>query len=235
MEPEQSLQGDEELQKSAHPSMWSYFPLYLIGLFITFATLNLSVIAAGLAVLALSELHRRGNRYFVTSDRVIREFKFLRRDSQEATTDLISDVSIDQSLNQRLLSIGDVHVKTASGENIDFGGVKTPGEMKSEISRVKTKEKNDPQKVEVVEDKIKCPNCGDKVSESSEYCPSCGARLETDEKVDLDRLLDQTIAEIKEDFKARDIEAEKVIETEKKDKNRKTLIEWLEDRKETGE
>lgn len=235
MEPEQSLQEDEELEKSAHPSMWSYFPVYLIGLFITFATLNPSIIAAGLGVLAVSELHRRGNRYFVTSDRVIREFKFLKRDSQEATLDLISDVSIDQSLNQRLLKIGDVHVKTASGENIQFGGVKTPGELKSEISKVKTREKNEPQEVEMVEDKIKCPNCGDKVSSDSDYCSSCGARLDTSDEVDLERLLDQTIAEIKDDFKARDIDAGELIEAEKEGKQRKTLIEWLENRKETGE
>lgn len=235
MEPEQSLQEDEGLEKSAHPSMWSYFPVYLIGLFITFATLNASIIAAGLAVLAVSELHRRGNRYFITSDRIIREFRFLKRDSQEATLDLISDVSIDQSLNQRLLSIGDVHVKTASGENIQFGGVKTPGEMKSEISRVKTREKNDPQEVEVVEDKIKCPNCGDKVSEDSEYCPSCGARLDTSEEVDPDRLLDQTIAEIKDDFKARNIDAEKLVKAEKEGKNRKTLLKWLKNREDEDE
>ncbi len=235
MEPEQNLQEDEELVKSAHPSMWSYFPVYLIGLFITFATLNLSIIASGLAILAVSELHRRGNRYFITTDRVIREFRFLKRDSQEATTDLISDVSIDQSLNQRLLKIGDVHVKTASGENIRFGGVKKPGEIKSKISKVKTREKNEPQEVEVVNDKVECPNCGDKVSSDSDYCSSCGARLETGEKVDLDTLLDQTIAEIKDDVKARDLEVESIIEAEKDGKKRKTLIEWLENRKDEEE
>jgi len=233
MEPEQSIQEDEEILNSAHPSMWSYFPLYLISIFITFATIKTPVIATGVLMFIVFDLHRRGNRYFVTSNRVIREFRFLKRDSQEASTDLISDVLINQSLNQRLLGIGDVHVKTASGENIEFRGVNKPGDMKSEITDVKNKEKNNPQKVEIVEeDTIKCLNCGEEVSETSDYCSNCGANIQDQRGINTDRILDQTIKEIKDDAQAREIDYGKLIDAEEEGKDRKTLIKWLEKQEE---
>lgn len=217
MEPEQELKEDERVEISARPSPWSYLTAYLLGLFLLFMTLKPLTVIAGFLLLVVVDLHRRGNRYFVTNDRIIREFKFLKRDSQEATTDLISDVSINQSLNQRMVHIGDVHVKTASGEDIKLSGVKHPGSVKSEVSTVKNREKNSPQEVKVVED------------ENGRYCPNCGEKLDDREDISAEKILDQPMGDAKEDIKALDTDIEELIEAEEEEKNRKTMIDWLEE------
>lgn len=235
MKPEQELQEDEEILVSVHPSPWSYLLAYVVGIF-TFLPYLISGVMVSTAFLGggliiVSELHRRGNRYFVTNERVIREYRFLKRNSQEATLDLISDILINQSPAHRLIGIGSVDIKTASSENINLRGVKRPGKLQSEISSAKSEDRKSPDKVEIVEDEKVCPQCDNEISDSDNYCPECGANLEDSEEINAEKFVDQTISEVKDEVNSRDLDIEELIEAEKKGKNRGTLIAWLEDQK----
>lgn len=190
----------------------------------------------GVLVWIIAEIHRRGHKYFITNERVIREFKFLSRDTEEATFDLITDTAIDQPLLYRMAGIGDVHVKTASGGVIEFAGISNPKNVKNHIAKSKHRDKNEVQKVEMVENgKTEyCPDCGEEVSSSSTYCSNCGHQIKDNDKgeIDYSKMLEGSIQEVKEDIKSlKEPDYTEIINKEKENKNRKTLIDWLEERK----
>ncbi|PIV12797.1 MAG: hypothetical protein COS47_00605 [Candidatus Nealsonbacteria bacterium CG03_land_8_20_14_0_80_36_12] len=232
--PEGGLEQGESVKKFFRPSYAKYLVWYIIGFFGLFL-----YIIPGLVIFLIAELHRRSHRYFITNQRVIKEFKLLRRDIDQSTFDLITGVSINQSLIERMFGMGTVIVKTASGEVITFKDISSPNDVKNVIVSSKHKDKNKVQKVEVVGKegggKKYCPDCGDEISPSSKFCPSCGHKL-TKEKKDKNiekYILKGTIEEIKDDVKELDNpDYDKLIKLEKSNKNRKSLIDWLKEQKE---
>ncbi|QGA80056.1 PH domain-containing protein [Candidatus Nanohalobium constans] len=235
MEPEGGLHEGESVKKHFTPSPWKYLGWYLLGLIL------LPLMLIGVIVWIIAEIHRKGHKYFITNERVIREFKFLSRDTTEATFDLITETSIDQPLGYRMLNIGDVNVKTASGQVIEFGAIPNPKNAKNQITEAKHRDKNEVQKVEMVEngDTEYCQDCGEEVSSSSTYCSSCGHKIEKEQSkkeeksIDYSTMLKGSIQEVKDDIKAlEDPDYAEIIEEEKQNKERKTLIEWLEGKEE---
>ncbi len=231
MEPEGGLQRGESVKTFCRPSPWQYSAWYVLGV------LLMPFMFLGLPVIIIAELHRRGNRFYVTSDRVIREFRFLSRNTEEATFDLVTDISIDQSLVARSLNLGNVNINTASGEVIEFTGVKNPKNLKNILTKSKHRERNSVQQVEMVnsEGTSYCPDCGEKVSNSSKFCSNCGHRLESSEpnkKPDTEKVLKGSIPEVKDDVRSMDSpDIENFEQKEKNGKNRKTLLDWLEKQK----
>lgn len=231
MEPEGGLHKGESVKKHFTPSPWKYTGWYILGV------LLLPFMFIGAIVWVIAEIHRRGHKYFITNERVIREFKFLSRDTTEATFDLITETSIDQPLAYRMANIGDVNVKTASGEVIEFAGIPNPKNAKNQITQAKHRDKNEVQKVEMVEngETEYCTDCGEEISSSSKYCSNCGHKIEEDreEETDYSKMLEGSIQEVKDDVKAlEEPEYDEIISEEKENKDRKTLIEWLEEKQE---
>lgn len=182
-EPEDGLQENEELKEFFRPSPWIHAHKYLIalifgavsiatGYFIDPVILPLSILAfTGFAVV---ELHRRGHKFFVTDERVVRQFKFIEKKFDQGTFDLVTDISVSQNLLQRILKIGTIHVNTASGEKIPFETVKNPRKIKKSIIEAK----HMATASEKLQENITCPECGEEYPKSAEYCQNCGAELE---------------------------------------------------------
>jgi len=192
LEPEGGLQDGESVRVFFRPSRWIYTPWYFIGLAAAIGVFTVleplrwffnpntvlygigmvfTSLVAGLAVLVTAELHLRGHKFFVTDERVVRQFKFFEISFDQGTFDLITDVNVNQNLVERILRIGDVRVSAASGEVILFRGVRSPREIKNHITEAKH------DYGETDEDLQECEECGETVSESDNYCPKCGEEL----------------------------------------------------------
>lgn len=74
----------------------------------------------GLSMLISSEISTRGWTYYITDQRVIKEFVLLKTDTKSARFDRIAHVSPDQGLLDRLFGAGSVSIKTAGTSGTDF-------------------------------------------------------------------------------------------------------------------
>lgn len=94
-------------------------------------------------------------------------------------------------------------------------------------------------------DQIACPACGGSVDLYADECPYCGHKKgdtppgtdqtsEPDDDadaVDYEELAQDTIASIKDRFEEEQIDLDRLLEVEKQNKNRKTLIAWIEEQR----
>ena len=179
-EPEDGLQKNERVKKFFRPSPWHYTTQYLLGLllipltaliwhFINRTAVLMLIFFVG--VISTTELYRRGHKFFVTNERVVKQFKFFEKRFNQGTFDLVTDISVSQNILQRILKVGTIKVNTASGENIKFRGVKHPRAIKNSITEAKhDKHQRDPKKE-------KCENCEAENPDSSNYCSDCGEEL----------------------------------------------------------
>lgn len=187
--PAGGLQKGESIKEFFNPSPWHFHIYYFLGALIfllgipisTFTAAGGVIILFGLALILMTELYRRGHRYYITTQRLIREKTFLAREIREMTYDLVTNVTFQQTLMARILRIGTVMVQTASGEVFSFSGVSEPDRIKAGIMRQKQAFLEAPKPVVIVgREKVKynyCPNCGTKLSARVKYCPNCGMKL----------------------------------------------------------
>ena len=183
------LNPGEHVTEFLNPSPWVVWIGYFSGVLFLIFGLVIPLLffyfwIGGVFLLLVTELVRRGTKYYVTNQRCIKEYTFLNRTNYEAFYDLITNVTFQQTLGARALGIGTVHVQTASGESFTFAGVSDPSRVKSTIIREKQLFLEKPQTVIMVADYTKgeekltyCPNCGYKYEDDPRYCPSCGSQL----------------------------------------------------------
>ena len=185
------LQKGESVKEFFIPSRWRFFVQYGLGILLIFMGIAIGAILAGagavfvllgLGLILLTELYRKGHRYYITNQRLISEITFLGRQVREMTYDLVTNVTFQQTLAARILGIGTVTVQTASGEIFSFSGVSEPDRIKAGIMRQKQAFIEAPKPVVIVgRGKVKynyCPNCGTKLGAKVNYCPNCGVEIE---------------------------------------------------------
>jgi hypothetical protein len=174
-----SLNPGEEVIEFLNPSVWHRFWVgYFFGVLFIVLGLILGLIISlcyifcigGLFLIPLTELMRRGTKYYVTNQRCIEEYTFFEREIYEAAYDLVTNVSLNQTLNERILDIGTIHIQTASGKSLIFSGINKPSKVKSAIIGEKQLFLEKPQRVIPIFDYTK----GEK---KPTYCPNCGSRL----------------------------------------------------------
>lgn len=73
------------------------------------------LVIAAASGMALTELYRRGHRYFITNYRIITRRGFIRREERDLIYDRITDVYVSQGLLGRIFNFGTVIPTTASG------------------------------------------------------------------------------------------------------------------------
>lgn len=147
--PSGGLREDETIVGVYHPCWWGYLGWYIFGVFfIFFLGLPITFFAAGVGVillilggliLLLTELTKRGHRYFVTNQRVIDEFKFITRKVRTADYKLIADAGISQRVWGRIFHYGNIDVRTASGQPLDLKSVRRPEVLQQTIMEIKGK------------------------------------------------------------------------------------------------
>ena len=153
--PSGGLRENETIVGVYHPCWWGYLGGYIISvLFILLLGLPLLVVGVGVAVIflilgglifLLTELTKRGHKYFVTNQRVIDEFKFITRKVRTADYKLIADAGISQGLWGRIFHYGNIDVRTASGQPLDLKSVRRPEVLQQTI--METKRKSEKEKI----------------------------------------------------------------------------------------
>jgi uncharacterized membrane protein YdbT with pleckstrin-like domain len=147
------LEPGEDIIYEGHPSWRSTFGFYILGLLVAVAAAVIAYFAAdksvGLAVavgaavfivvLVVGWLRRITTRYLITSRRLQIRRGILSKNVEETRIDRVVDVTVRQSLGQRMLAIGDVDFDNASAQQGDlfrFAGIGSPHEVTRAVNRV---------------------------------------------------------------------------------------------------
>lgn len=118
----------EEILYTMKPSRFVHFWWYVVGIFLSWALI-------GILIIVIVELLRKGNTYYITSDRVVHEFTFVSRKISSSPYSRVQDIHLTQSLPERIAKIGTVHINTAGTNSIEieFKGVDDPHNVKKAI------------------------------------------------------------------------------------------------------
>jgi uncharacterized membrane protein YdbT with pleckstrin-like domain len=147
------LHPGEHVIYEGHPSWRSTFGFYVLGLLVAAAAAVIAYFAAdkstGLAVgvgvgvfvvvLLVGWLRRITTRYLITSRRLQIRRGILSKNVEETRVDRVVDVTVRQSVWQRVLMIGDVDFDNASAQQGDlfrFAGISSPNEVTQAVNRV---------------------------------------------------------------------------------------------------
>src|ERR671932_1844828 len=143
----------ERVIYEGHPSWRSTFGFYVLGILVAAAAGAIGYFAAdkdagvataaGIAVLAIvlivGWLRRITTRYLITNRRLQIRRGILARNVEETRVDRVVDVTVRQSIWQRMLAIGAVDFDNASAQQGDlfrFTGIASPHEITRAINRV---------------------------------------------------------------------------------------------------
>lgn len=99
------------------------------------AGIGLALLAISLFGLTMLELVRRADRIALYEDGLAREYKLLSTKVTFAEYESVQDIEVSQSLVERLLGIGTLHVNTSGshGQEIVFRGVRNPHRLEEAI------------------------------------------------------------------------------------------------------
>ena len=128
----EELHKGEKIEKELGIHPLEYLGFYVLGI-----VLALTVVGAiiGIPIIIITELIRRGNKYYITDKRIIHQFTFLSRKTSSAFYDKIQDIHFTQGVSERIFGIGKIHINTAGTHLIEivFKGVQNPISVKRMI------------------------------------------------------------------------------------------------------
>ena len=147
------LHPGEHVIYEGHPSWRSTFGFYFLGVIVAAAAAAIGYFAAdksggvaaaaGIAVLVIvlvvGWLRRITTRYLITNRRLQIRRGILSKNVEEARVDRVVDVTVRQSVWQRVLLIGDVDFDNASAQQGDlfrFAGISGPHDITRAINQV---------------------------------------------------------------------------------------------------
>jgi len=133
VEEEQNIETEDEILWENWQSWKEFLGLLALGFVLLF------FYGVGLIVLFYVLVERYSRLYFITSYRAVCRVGILSRDVSEIDIIDVRDISIHQTLWQRMLRIGDVELSSAGrpGVEVTFTGVKYPQEVVEIVRRRK--------------------------------------------------------------------------------------------------
>ena len=133
MAGEIELRDGEESVYQGHPSWRALASFYLLGLLVALAVVLVVAVAIGetaigivlgvviaAVVLVVGYLRRVFTRYVITSQRLRISHGIVSRKVQETRLDRVQNVNFDQSVIDRMLSVGSVDFDTAGTDDSEF-------------------------------------------------------------------------------------------------------------------
>ena len=133
MAGEIELREGEESVYQGHPSWRALASFYLLGLLVALAVVLVVAVAIGetaigivlggviaAVVLVVGYLRRVFTRYVITSQRLRISRGIVSRKVQETRLDRVQNVNFDQSVVDRMLSVGSVDFDTAGTDDSEF-------------------------------------------------------------------------------------------------------------------
>ncbi len=103
--------------KELHPHRFGYIGFYFGGLVLIGlgAGFMIELIGVGILVIALGEIFRRAETYYVLDNGVSHGYKLVGSYRKFASYEKIQNLAVTQSLLEQLLGIGTLHIDTAGG------------------------------------------------------------------------------------------------------------------------
>lgn len=131
------FRDDESVINKISPSRGSYLIIWYIFSIVT-------IFPIGIFVLPFLEIYVRANTYYLTTERVLSEYKFLSKNQTSIPYEQITDLSPRSSFFNRILGCGTVHVQTAGADvtEVKLENIKNPQEVANMISK-QVKERNE--------------------------------------------------------------------------------------------
>ena len=141
---------NEEIIYEGRPSWRSILGFYILGIALVAVVAAIGYFASGggiaaaaggaalLILLIVGWLKRISTRYAITDRRLRIQRGILSRKTEEARVDRVQNVSVSQSLLERLLQVGTVDFDTASNRPDDlfqFRGIADPNEVVQLVDR----------------------------------------------------------------------------------------------------
>ena len=145
------LHPGERIIYEGHPSWRSTVAFYLLGLVVVAAAAVIAQLASGtgiavavgvaalVLVLLVGWLRRITTRYLITTRRLQIRRGILSKSVEETRVDRIVDVTVKQSVVERMLAIGHVDFDNASAQQGDlfrFSGIAHPQRVTTAVNRV---------------------------------------------------------------------------------------------------
>ena len=143
------LHEGEEIHFVVHPGLSNYLVYYTTGIFIPIISGVVSVffireyitqllavgMFLGFIILTEAEYWRRTKTYYITNKRVIQEEGWINKKIMSAVYRNIADVTLKQTIIQRIFNTGDVLLNTKGGRSseIVLKGVRWPRKIRNKI------------------------------------------------------------------------------------------------------
>jgi len=118
----------EQLIYVAHLSLWSRFPLVLLGIFL------LPLLGIGLFVLLWAWLVCRTTELAITSRRIVSKSGIFKRSTMELRLDKIESIKVDQSIMGRILNFGSVTIAGTGGDATPIESIADPLEFQKHFT-----------------------------------------------------------------------------------------------------
>jgi len=97
------------------------------------STISIVVMVIGVLVLILSEIVRLKLRYYITQYRIIEVRGYLRKNKHAVRLDHVSSAETKQNFLNRMFGVGNVILRTSSGERIEIQKIDDPLRLESII------------------------------------------------------------------------------------------------------
>src|SRR5215212_9966062 len=155
------LHPGEHVIYEGHPSWRSTFGFYVLGVLVAAAAAAIGYFAADesggvaaaafvavlIVVLVVGWVRRLTTRYLITNRRLQIRRGILSKNVEETRVDRVVDVTVNQSLWQRIVQIGSVDFDNASAQQGDlfrFTGIADPHDVTRAINQVHEEQRGQP-------------------------------------------------------------------------------------------
>lgn len=119
--------------KKLHPHYLGYLVFYFSGaiIFILSFFVYWPLFLIGLLTIALGEIARRAETFYILESGVSREYKLLATSRDFTEYGNIQNIKVRQSFLENMLGIGNIHMDTSGGDKaeINFNHVANPYEL----------------------------------------------------------------------------------------------------------
>ena len=120
----------EQVIKKLHPHPLGHLSFYVSGVVIFILSFFLwwPLFIVGILTFVLGEVSRRAETFYVLESGVAREYKLLSTSRKFAEYGKIQNIEVSQSILQKMLGIGTVHLDTAGADKkeVSFHGIADP-------------------------------------------------------------------------------------------------------------
>lgn len=131
------MNTNEQIIKKIHPDPLYFLDFYFSGIVFILVSYFFSwvLVTLGFFILALAEITRRAETFYISNSGVSREYKLLSTSKEFCEYNKIQNLEVSQSFLNNIFGIGNIHIDTAGSDKteVNFHGIKYPYEIEKII------------------------------------------------------------------------------------------------------